>query len=417
MPSYTNVRTRQRQVFALAWQSARGTPAAPSAAVPFLAKSVSVKPGRVYIDPQGTTGTRFMVDTVREVGEEPAMEIEAWGSIELLPTLLEASFLGQTSVASGDVSIANDTDTAFSSVSFVGVRPGFNTDWASIGAAKLYVTVTDGGSGTGHSVDFYSDSARTKLVGRVASVDDNATASIAEQNNSGLSGSVTMGTVTQTNATIEMTISKVSIGLAAQPARFLTAFRDTGFELETLQDCVVQELSLSSNDKEALVVKATLVGTKLSKGASAISSVPAHVSVYAHAGLSLVRDPSGLNVPQACASIEAGVRNELFMPLANSATRITHVLRGVELPLKTTHAHADEAQAMIDDGDAGTWRGMRAEWAYGSNLLSIDWPRVRPKDPSIPDVQEDGVAPVELEWDVRQDQALSADPISITYQP
>lgn len=62
--------------------------------------------------------------------------------------------------------------------------------------AKIWGTITDGLGGTGHTVDFYADAARSSKAGAIATVDDNSTATIVPQSGFTLAGTFTIGPIT-----------------------------------------------------------------------------------------------------------------------------------------------------------------------------------------------------------------------------
>lgn len=99
-----------------------------------------------------------------------------------------------------DIGGSRATGNGLEDWKFNGLEFGVNTD----DDGRLYAVLTDGGGGTGHTVSVYKDSAKANKVAE-GTANDNATATLAEQGSSGLSGTVEVGVVTA-NDEIELII-------------------------------------------------------------------------------------------------------------------------------------------------------------------------------------------------------------------
>lgn len=88
----------------------------------------------------------------------------------------------------------NDTTDKMSQWTFVGAKRGINCSEDG----RLWITVTDETPGAGQArTQVYMDSAKTQLVAQ-GDAADGATATLAAQNNSGLTGTVKLATITAT---------------------------------------------------------------------------------------------------------------------------------------------------------------------------------------------------------------------------
>jgi hypothetical protein len=91
-----------------------------------------------------------------------------------------------------------DNNNFLSAWTFSGAKRGVNTSEDG----RLYITLTDETPGAGQArTQVYMDSAKTQLVAQ-GDAADGATATLAAQNNSGLTGTVKLGTVTATDSDI-----------------------------------------------------------------------------------------------------------------------------------------------------------------------------------------------------------------------
>lgn len=408
---WTTPRTRGRTTIAIAHSTAFGTAAsAAGTIVRAQALEADVDRGTVYIDPQGTTGSEFDRDSHSETAQLPRARLKLYaGSRALLAALLEHATHGRptATLAGSDLTESNEGAGVLGTWTFAGVRPGFNTD----AAWKLYVTLTDETPGAGQArVSVYSDSGRSQLVAQ-GSAANGATATLAEQNSSGLSGTVALGTVTATDSDIEITILRVRFARSATIDRYFTLFRDTGAELEVLSGCTVQRLRLSSREADALMVEVDILAAAYASLA-ATTMTPALASgdkeYFAHAHAEVTYNAS----EHSALALVHGIEHDVEQDLANAAAPTAIWKRGSRcLPIEITQRFAAESRGVVDDGIAGTWRQVTATYAYGSKELAFTYPRCKLTQPSLPGSRQDGYADHALTLEARDDG--SADPVQI----
>jgi len=155
----TNRRYIKDTVIAVGHQTVFGTAAGTTNVLQQRAARSSVEPGYQYVDiGRGTSGSYWPKDLHFKTAEMPTASLELYLTKKTLSFFAEHAMHGQPTAtqANTDLSIANDGGSYLSVLVLNGVRPHLNTDavW------KLYVSVTDGGAGTGHTVDIYKDSGK-----------------------------------------------------------------------------------------------------------------------------------------------------------------------------------------------------------------------------------------------------------------
>lgn len=410
----TNPRTGNTYGLAFAWQTAEGAAASIGNARYALAKSVEPSRGQSYIDPQGTAGSHFEKPTLRTVTEEPTVTAELYGSVEALPVLLEGAMLGQPTVSNAQMTRTLDGGSFITTMSLTGVRPGFNTEWLTAGACKLYISITDGSPNT---VNVYKDSARSLLVATCTCA-DGATASLTASNNSGLTGSITLGTVTANDTDIVATIDTVAYVFASQPARFFTTFVDDGQKLHTFADCAVRRLEMTSEDKGPLMVRVEIAAKSWAQASTGATISLDHITVFAHQDSVFTTDTGGTPVVQNPMSFGLTIENSLEAVLAGSATPAKLILKSVALSARSSHEFSDEVQTMIDNDDADTEYAVSSVYTKSSRVLTVTATNMRPKDTRLPAFSERSVSPAEITWTLREAAGSSpAAPIAVTLKP
>lgn len=407
---YTNPRAPRLRVVAAAHQTAFGT-AASSGGTLVRAQCVesAFLRGQVAIDPQGTNGSEYARDYRTEVAMRPRARLRFVGaSRAFLALLLEHALHGQPTAtsAAGDLAEAGDPAGVLGTWSLTGIRPTFNTDAANI----LYVKLEDETPGAGQArVSLYKDSARTSLVAQ-GSAANGATATLAEQNSSGLSGTVVLGTVSASNLTgVTLSVARVRPARAATIARYFTMFRDSGRELEKLTDCVIARLMLESdgrgpgNGGSGLVVTADIVASTYTAPASsaiAPSVAAAELEAYAHANLAVTVNA----VAQSALRFSHGIEHDVTQHVANEATPAAIWKRSSRLlPIELVERFADESRTVRDDGAAATWRQIVATHSYAGKALAFTYPRCVLADPELPETEDAGWKDHALRFEARDD--------------
>ncbi len=296
------------------------------------------------------------------------------------------------------------------------MRPGHNTEYSAVGSCKLYVTLTDETPGAGQArVSVYKDSARTLLVAQGEGA-NSTTITLSEQNNSGLSGTVALATPSATNSSIELTINTISISFADTFARYFTLFKNTAQETEKVVDCVVKSISFASADNGSSRRVCRAHGQDVLEGFAGVDCGPQAATVYAHNQVAVRSAVDSTPVTENASAVEFAIENEIFAPLANASSPAKLIKRYVDLSLKTTHVHSDEAQVLIDANSS--FQSVDVTYTSNSKVATFTWDKAKPVDPQIPRFTDREVQPVELEWICEEDQAASpTSPLTVTYQP
>jgi hypothetical protein len=263
-----------------------------------------------------------------------------------------------------------------------GVHPGFNTD----SAGRLFVKLTDENPAPGSAlVQVYSDSARTALVAS-GSHANNGTVTLAEQNSSGLSGTVALGAPTASNLTsIILQITRVRPQRSAQPVRFFTMFVDTGTELQTLSGCAIRSIQFESAGRDGLTARIEVWAGAYAIGASVFDpSVSAtEREGFWHGGVTVTYN----SVSESVLRTAFGVEHDLVLDDAQVTAPVGIWSRGTRVtPVEFTQRLSDESRTVRDDGAAGTWRALTIDYAYaavGKDFIA-SFPRARVIDAELP---------------------------------
>ena len=394
-------------VVGLAHQAAFGT-AASSAGTIVRAQCSLARLARdaTYIDPQGTHGSEYERDLRAEAGYRPAGRLRIYAaSRATLALLLEHATHGQPTAtqAAGDVLETGETGGVLSALALVGVRPGFNTS----ADFKLYATLADEAPSAGRArLSLYSDSARSALVAQ-GDAANGGTATLAEQNGSGLSGTVALGTVTATNASIIYSVVRVRPARASAIARYLTLFRDTGRELETLSDATVRALRFSTDGRSRLVVEAEIPGCVYAIGASALTVSVAAGEKECFARATITHNANS----QSALMLAHRIEHDVVQHHANAAAPVALYKTGSRARIELDARFSTESRTIVNDGRAGTSRAVAISYSHGPKTLSFSYPACRAVSAELPELGEREYAKHRLELEARDD--ASQDPVSI----
>lgn len=411
---WTSPRQVARTTVAVAHQTAWGS-AASAAGTVARAQCVEaeVSRGVARIDPQSTSGSEYPRDVVADSATRPSARIKFYaGSRPFLAAILEYALRGQptATLANSDLTETGDDAGVLSAWVLTGVRPGFNTDTSF----QLYVKLEDEVPGAGQArVSLYSDSARTALVAQ-GSAANGASCTLAEQNSSGLSGTVTLGTVSADNLTgCYLSILQVRPQRAGQIARYFTLWRDSGSELEQISDCAVRRARFSSEAAGPLVVEVDAVGSTYSIAASALSpsSPAAEREYYSH----LAAAVSYNGAEESALSCSHGIEHDVVQSVGCAASPTAIWSRGSRiLPVEFAMRMSDESRSIRDDAVAGTWRAASASYAAGGKLLAFSWPRCLAASTDMPATRDRQWADHRIALEARDDG--TNDPVSITIE-
>lgn len=394
----------------LAPQTAKGAGASSANARIFAAESVAEDPQRGEIFPQGSTGTLFNKATHRNVTLTPILEIMFQGAREVLPTLLEMMSFGKITVGAGQFTEALDTNNNLSTYTFSGVRPGFNTGYTTSGGAILYVSIAT------NVINVYKDSARTALVMSGAAAV--GTVVLAEQNSSGISGTVACTSATPTNnATITVTLDTLTINFANTPQAYWTCFVDDGKKLRTLTDCVLKSITFSCQDRGPLQISCVIWAMGRSVGATALSAVVPGATIYAHNGDLVFRtDAGGTPVTQDPTRVSFTFDRDCAAIMGTSATPQDIYSRLIQCSFNLSFEPTQELDTLLELYDS--YDEVDMKFTNGGKLFSVLANKVKMRNPPHPGFSGDDPSPVEIEMLVTEEMASSPGAaLTITVQP
>lgn len=411
--SFTTPRILKNAVVAFAFQTAYGTAAGTTTVLRLQADESDLDPGFEYIEPRGTTGSHWPKDTITKAATRPKARFKLLASPKLAAFFLGLALGGgnAASTAASDITEANDGGTALSTWVLAGVRPGFNTD----SAWKIYVTLTDETPGAGEArVSLYSDAARTALVAQGSAANNN-TVTLAEQNNSGLSGTVALAAPSATDSDIELTLVSVRPQVSASTGAYITCWRDhgSGAGLERAIDCVVAKLTRSSEETGSVTYDVDLVGSTYlfdsgTGGTFTAGLATADKEYYLHGTAAWKSDVDSGNVTEHALRTTLEIENDIDVVLANSITPTAIYKRGVKMcRVQITQRLTSEAQAIVMRGLAMTFESIRLTDTYGARDCDILADRALVREPKFPNTTGEGWGDVENTFEIVEETATS----------
>lgn len=383
----TGFRVGKDVALAVSHQTAFGSAASPSG-LPTKAlwqtESSHIDPGFVYEKPRGTTGTWRPKDDVVRTHYAPKATIILLSSPKVLPFLWEYAMHGSPTAtqAASDIVVTGDTSAFISLLTLAGVRPGYNTDAASI----LYGKITHSNPGAGSSLfQLYKDSARTALVASGSGTNGTLIA-LAAANNSGLSGTVTLAAVIGGDeATIVATLAFVRPQEQGTISRYFTLWRDHGPSagLETLQDCVIEKISRASEEKglvkytiEILACKYTWDDTM--GGTITPGMTTGDKEYHLHAGLALNADTGSTNVAQQVLKLDIMIEHEIRVVIANASAPSALVKESTKAyKIDWSERPTDQSQAVTERGITDAFEALLITDAFASRVSSFTWAKTK----------------------------------------
>lgn len=420
----TNPRVVVSSLIGLDWQTAEdaavpGTPYTPTQFI--VAQVFNRNPDPSYIHPNGTHGSIFKrKDGDRIVAQAFKKEIKFWGGrLQVLP-FLESVTGGQPTIAFADLTLSGAVAGTISALSFIGARPHHNTShYTSVPPASPTFYLRKTGAGFPVTFEVFKDSARTQLVAN-ANVTAGATpTALVAQNNSGLTGSVTLSAAGSGDA--EALITKIKYPFANQHARYFRLFYTDGQESIALSDCIVESLKFESQENGALEVTAAIMAKRRTI-TDAVTFSPQETRMdlvpYSHSELTLTRDPSGSPVTPAVDAHEFTIKNNVLQYVANQATPQKLIKRGwVELAGNMKGEFSNELKGILDQARANTVPGagfFRMQMAYllSGRTMLFDMQQVKPtlKEPGI---AEELVEKIDLDYEAYYDGVTPPVEISV----
>lgn len=413
--SITNRRSRGQFAVAAAWQTAFGTAASASSARFFVATSASIDRGSIYIDPQGTTGQQFTVDTMRKVARRPRANLIMWGAKEAVGLFLESATMGKPK---SSPALVVGTASDLSNFILYGVRPGFNTEYTAANGARIYVVTTVDSPSVGqYDVKVYSDSALTQLVAS-GSAAYPGTVTLSEQNNSGLSGSIDVSGTPASHASLTYECQTVELQWEATPSRYFTLWLDDGHKQQQITDCVVANLSMSSADEGPLEMTVEIWGGDFSIAASSLTpAVDPGLTVYSHHDLTFRTDVDGTPVTESPTNLTWTINNNLGDPLGSATKPATIFNRIHDINVTASFEPSDEFETIVAMGEAGTWDKIDATYTVGSKSLVATWNRALVQQMNSSEYSGDDVSAPDITWMCREQIGTTNSALVLTYQP
>lgn len=363
LADFTNARTRDGYKVGVAWQTTKGTKADVADALLVAAEDIAAPYGVVFAENNGTFGTFHKTNTQIEVGRMPMITLLVKAAPTYIPPFL-SSYFGHTRAlqASSDLTVANDGGSFTSAWVINGVRPNFNTDTSD----KLYVSVTDGGSGTGHTVDVYKDLARTAKV-LTGTGDDSATIALTESNNSGMTGSVTLGTIAANDVDIELTISQLRTQFQRIPGGdnfgYMTIWLTDGFDTDVYVDCQVKLIKLESADGQMIDMTIEIDAHDiLVDNVDTLTGNPSDIDFFHHNTLNLERDPDGSPLRVGVSSFELSLDNVVDKRFAGCDRPIRVIRMGTEIGGGISTFFSAEAKLVLAQALSSSYEKIRVRY-------------------------------------------------------
>lgn len=413
----TNRRYLKDAVIGLGHQTIFGTLSGTTNLMQARADSSSLDPAFEYVQIEGTTGSYFPKDANFKAAERPVANLVFPSTKKILGFLMEHTLHGQPQAtqAGAELTIANDGGSYIASLVLNGVRPHLNTDatW------KMYVSVTDGGGGTGHTIQVYRDSG--KAAGDLVcsgTGDDSQAITLNEANSSGLTGTMTFGTISGNDTDIEITIVKTLMKRSGTIDRYFSLYRDTGRELESIRDCTVQRLVRRSSEAGYVELEVDIVGSVYDHDA-ATALTPAITSddndVYLHNLMTLTGDNDVAQVAHSVMEVELELANDVQVDLNNSGTATGIWKRRVEeMLVRANFRWADESRVIMNRAFSDAFEALKLIDTHTSKNAEWVIDKAKPMAKN-PDSDQSEFEAHEIEWRVFEESAASpAEPFTLS---
>jgi hypothetical protein len=381
--------------------------------------STAVDPGYQYVDVgRGTSGSYHAKDAHFKTAEMPTATMSMPCTKKNLLFFAEHALHGQpqATLAGSGLTIANDGGSYIGLLVLNGVRPHINTadNW------KIYVSVTDGGGGTGHTINLYSDASRSALIA-TGSGNNSAAITITESNSSGLSGTMTFGTVSGSDTDIEVTIAAVTVVRSGTIDRFFTMWRDSGKELERVIDCTVASLSRTSQEMGPVMLDVELVGSTHNAALSTAFTATLtsdDKDVYLHDSVIYTSDVDSDAVTESVFRVDINLANSVEVDMHNASNASAIWKKNVEdLTVEMEQRFADEAKAIITSGLADTFTSERVVDTHDSKTATWLFDKAKPIDIKLPETDEEEWSRSVITFACREETAATpAAPFSLVVQ-
>jgi hypothetical protein len=426
MSTVTDPRVISDVALGVSWQAAEEE-AVPGNYVPdqyIFARRIAPNEDANLLTPDGTHGQQFRHAGGRRVNSRaPKLELEIFGTKRNLCFLLEGALHGQpqSTEAGGDITETGDDNTQLSAWVLNGVRPHHNLEFNAGPpvAHKLYVDLVDA-TGT-RTVTIWKDSGKTQKVAE-GSLAGDGTITLAEQNNSGISGTVAV-TYTTDDTDIVLTIDKIHY----QFSRAVTRYFRMGYRYKNrtyiFSDCTIQQLEFQAAENAEMMIMANIVARRCDiQDPGSSSFIPADIDLetYTLSECVFTKDPSGTPVAPAFDDMTLTLENNINQYVGNSDLPQKLIKQGWQLLTGRIRGEMcdefedliDQARGLITTGGAAAMTSLRVAFTYNGTFL-IDMPVGHFRIPQAPEVSEELVEKVELEFDAVTDGSADIAAISL----
>ena len=412
----TDPRVISDTLVALDWQSAEDAaiPSPPYSPRQFIVcKDLSRDAQAVMMEPEGTHGSfekRF--DGVRDIVQRFKKELTIWGgSYQLIP-FLESVRGGQPTVANADLTETGDTSAQLSAYSLTGVRPYHNTSKYSTTAqnARLFWKITAAAFPT--DVEVYRDSgmAAGDLVAKGTAAAAGAV-TLAAQNNSGLSGSVTIAAAGITTSIVTQ-INKITYPSSNQYVRFFRLYYFDSDELVILSDCAVSQIEFSSSEDGELEASVTVLAKRRTFDTANGITVPEdnlYLTSYSHHELMVTKDVDGTPVTPSVEDFGCSIENNALHYAGNSATPQKIIKRGwTKYEFTMSGEPSDELMGLVTDSRNNTFHDYEFRYTLSSKTILFSCPKVRVHHTEEPGFSGEEMAKVDLTLEAYRQAAVEA---------
>lgn len=422
-PAITTPRVTPEQVIVMGWQPQKGTAA--SATLQYFEKiegetDWEIQPNVERIEPLGRNAKGDpMAGGDRQAFKRPGASIKHFMTSTLINMALESLFAGRPTTANGYITEAGDNNDFLSAWSLTGFRHRINSDANRI----IYVTLTDEDPGADSAkVSLYMDAAKLNLVAEGSAV-DGATATLTEQNNSGLSGTVLLASpITTGDNDITLTIKRIDFvkAFVYSDDSWLTIGHDTGGFLHKAFDQVCSRLKLTAADGGSIIVEADFVGLDYSRDGTTLTETLVDQTYMLAAEIQLTHDFAGSDTGPTILgldnfSVEITPILTLFPTTGVSGPKEI-VQEGWDWKIEATGKLAAELETMITNAQAITTNlGLRLRMTHATNeILNIDFTDFAWEPNNIPKLSGGKLDMLTIAGQAKADGATAA--ISAYYQ-
>ena len=344
-PAITAPFVTPEQVCALGWQTAKGTAA--STFHDYLEKSeetdFEVVPNMEVARGGGLNLTGYRMSAGHRIAyKRPGLKLKHPFTARLANMLLESYFGGAPVTSNTYITEANDGANQLSAWNLVGVRVGINT----ASTRMLWVTLADAG-GT-RTVSVYKNSGKTELVSQGSRSGDGSI-TLTAQNNSGLSGTVTVAW-TIDDADITLVVKRVDYAhsLRGHTLNYITAAYFDGTNRYLASDLRVKSLKIGAAKTGMIQCEAELIGLEYSNDTTSITEVVTDNTYMLAQELQITYDADGSPVILGADGLSLAFDSEMKTgPETGCDSPVFHVHDGKSASMEFSGAICTELSAIL----------------------------------------------------------------------